>query len=128
MVGAAITRDSLREEARRLLRELAGPCDSDRFTKTIMRRLQKKLPWTNNRIKDIWRGDPRVTIRAEEVECLRAYLNHEGAGERMGAAEFENLQAQIAYLTKRMDALSAHLDSQNNRPMGNHDGDAVRAS
>jgi hypothetical protein len=61
------------DDAADLLREIAGERRPDESLKGVFRRLNRKLSgWSDNRIRDIWRRDSRVRVRAEEVEQLRA--------------------------------------------------------
>lgn len=63
-------------EASDLLRQVAGDRRADELMKAVLRRVGRDVKdWTASRIKDVWYRDPRVRIRANEVEYLRALVS-----------------------------------------------------
>ena len=68
--------DLLLNEASDLLRQVAGDRRADESIKAVLRRVGRDVKcWTASRIKDVWYRDPRVRIRADEVEQLRALVS-----------------------------------------------------
>jgi hypothetical protein len=88
------------DEASELLRTIAGERRADESTKAVLRRVGRKLTdWSANRIRDVWRRDPRVRIRAEEVEQLRA-LTAPAARNKTTEDELAELRSTVARLAK----------------------------
>lgn len=66
----------LLNEASDLLRQVAGERRADESKKAVLRRVGRDVKaWTASRIKDVWYRDPRVRMRADEVEYLRALVS-----------------------------------------------------
>jgi hypothetical protein len=66
------TKLNARAEAQSLIRSLAEPCPAGDSVKAAMVRAWRKLPaWTFNRVIDVWKADPRIAIRAAEMDQLR---------------------------------------------------------
>lgn len=66
------SRVSVLVEAQGLVRSLAEPRPAGDKVKEALRRACRKLPsWSPNRVRDIWNGDERIRVRAEELEELR---------------------------------------------------------
>jgi hypothetical protein len=83
------------DDAADLLREIAGERRPDESLKGVFRRLNRKLSgWSDNRIRDIWRRDGRVRVRAEEVDQLRAIVN-QGSGQKVTKDELAELRATV---------------------------------
>jgi hypothetical protein len=83
------------DDAADLLREIAGERRPDESLKGVFRRLNRKLSgWSDNRIRDIWRRDRRVRVRAEEVDQLRAIVN-QGSGQKVTKDELAELRATV---------------------------------
>lgn len=83
------------DDAADLLREIAGERRPDESLKGVFRRLGRKLPGlSDNRIRDIWRRDRRVRVRAEEVEQLRALVD-KGSGQKVTKDELAELRATV---------------------------------
>ena len=95
------------DEAAALLRTIAGTRQADESLKAVLRRLQRKLSdWTPNRVKDVWHRDPRIRIRAEEVEQLRALAQPEATEAQ---DELTELRYRIARLERLLEAANAPL-------------------
>jgi hypothetical protein len=59
-------------EASHLLRVVAGPYPAGDKAKTAQDRAWRRLKtWSRNRVEDIWKARPRVSVSAEELEQLR---------------------------------------------------------
>lgn len=59
-------------EASHLLRVVAGPYPSGDKAKAAQDRAWRRLrTWSRNRVEDIWKARPRVSVSAEELEQLR---------------------------------------------------------
>ena len=98
------------DDAADLLREIAGERRPDESLKGVFRRLNRKLSgWSDNRIRDIWRRDRRVRVRAEEVEQLRAIAKRD-VPQGITKDELAELRATVARfasyvpLLERIDA------------------------
>lgn len=97
------------DEAADLLREIAGERRSDESLKAVLRRVGRRLSdWSENRIADIWRRDPRVRVRAEEVEQLRALVDRRAV--KGTADELKELRSTVARLAK-YEALLERIDA-----------------
>jgi hypothetical protein len=95
------------DEAADLLREIAGDRRADESLKSVFRRLRRKLTnWSDNRIRDIWRRDSRIRVRAEEVKQLRALS---GTRSMYGAAA-DNELAELRQRISRLEALLERTD------------------
>lgn len=92
------------DEASDLLRKIAGR-RADESKKAAIRRLTRKLTdWSENRIRDVWRRDRRVRIRAEEVEQLRAITEPKiKTGTDNELAELRNRIARLERLLEATD-------------------------
>ena len=98
------------DEASDLLRQIAGGRRADESMKALFRRLSRQLShWSENRIMDVWRRDPRVRVRAEEVDQLRA-LADRGAGGNV-ADELQELRATVQRLAK-YETLLERIDAE----------------
>jgi len=98
------------DDAADLLRKVAGPRQADESLKSVLRRVGRRLSgWSHNRVRDVWRRDRRVRIRAEEVEQLRAIVDQD-AGQKVTKDELAELRATVARfasyvpLLERIDA------------------------
>jgi hypothetical protein len=94
---------ALLREACRLLRRLAQPSIAGESVKACQRRVYRRLKtWTFNRIRDVWRPDPRIRVRAHEIEQLRMAAEVRG-GER-ALADLRTLQQRIEKLEQLLTA------------------------
>jgi hypothetical protein len=97
------------DEAADLLRTIAGNRRADESKKAVLRRIGRQLKdWSDNRVKDVWRRDRRIRIRAEEIEQLRK-LAKQGLPEttKDELAELRSVVARLARyepLLERIDA------------------------
>lgn len=97
------------DEASDLLRQIAGGRHADESMKAMFRRLARQLShWSENRIMDVWRRDPRVRVRAEEVDQLRALVDRSAVGNV--ADELRDLRETVARLSK-YEALLQRIDA-----------------
>ncbi|WP_141339720.1 hypothetical protein [Bradyrhizobium sp. USDA 3458] len=104
MVGRSATLD----EAAGLLRQIAGHRRPDESVKGVLHRLQRTLSgWSPGRIHGIWYQDPRVRVRADEVEQLRALVQpaHDAGTDN----ELTELRNRIARLERLLEAASAPI-------------------
>jgi len=110
-VKASEMRSASLEEAADLLRQIAGGRGADESLKSVFRKLNRKLVgWSDNRIRDIWRRDPRIRVRAEEVDQLRAI-----AGETDGRETIRNELAELRSTVERLakyEALLERIDAE----------------
>lgn len=98
------------DEAATLLRQVAGQRQAGESLKAVFRRLNRKLTgWSDNRIRDIWRCDPRIKIRADEIEQLRRLAEPRVKAE--ASHELEELRATVARLA-RYEGLLQRLDEE----------------
>jgi hypothetical protein len=99
------------DDAADLLRKVAGPRQADESLKSVFRRVGRRLSgWSQNRVRDVWRRDRRVRIRAEEVAQLRAIVDRDAA---QGTAndELAELRATVARLA-RYEAMLERIDAE----------------
>ncbi|MDB5619500.1 hypothetical protein [Tardiphaga sp.] len=99
----------LLNEASSLLRQVAGNRRADESKKAVLRRVGREVKdWTASRIKDVWYRDPRVRLRANEVEYLRTLV-----GQRQGLEadvdELAALRTRIARLERLLEATDPAL-------------------
>lgn len=93
-------------EAAGLLRELAGTRRADESMKAVLRRVRRRLAdWKPSRVRDIWYRDPRVKLRAGEIEQLRTLVERK-AEDKAAADELAELRNRIS----RLEALLAVSD------------------
>jgi len=93
-------------EASELLSEIAGPSRLGEGVKAALRRAHRKLAphgFSFNRVRDIYHGDPRIKISADEMEALRnaraQTLEREAGDElREMRRRIEKLESYIANL------------------------------
>ncbi|MBW5438616.1 hypothetical protein FXB41_28790 [Bradyrhizobium canariense] len=96
------------DEAADLLRRLAGERQAGESLKAVLRRVGRKLGnWSENRIRDVWHRDPRIKVRADEVNELRALAEPKRRSETVH--DLEELRATVARLAK-YEALLQRLD------------------
>lgn len=94
----------LLNEASTLLRQVAGNRRADESKKAVLRRVGREVKdWTASRIKDVWYRDPRVRIRADEVEYLRALVDQR-EGKKADVDELAALRTRIARLERLLEA------------------------
>lgn len=94
----------LLNEASSLLRQVAGNRRADESKKAVLRRVGREVKdWTASRIKDVWYRDPRVRIRADEVEYLRVLVDQR-EGTKADVDELDALRTRIARLERLLEA------------------------
>lgn len=118
---------ALLREASRLLRRLARPSVPGESVKASQRRVHRRLKtWSFNRVRDVWRPDPRIRLRAQEIEQLRTAAMNQGADDA-AKADLRALQRRI----ERLEQLLATSDTKKSGPAvaaaRNRDSEALRA-
>jgi hypothetical protein len=92
------------DEAADLLRELAGNRRANESMKAVLRRVRWRLAdWKPSRVRDVWYRDPRVKLRAGEIEQLRLLVGRK--------AEDKAAVDELAELRNRISRLEALLES-----------------
>ena len=90
------------DDAADLIRKVAGPRQADESLKSVLRRVGRRLSgWSQNRVRDVWRRDRRVRIRAEEVDQLRAIVDQD-TGQKVN-------QDELAYLRTTVERLASYI-------------------
>lgn len=85
-------------EASDLLRALAGNRRADESMKAVLRRVRRKLTgWKPSRVRDVWYRDPRIKLRAGEIEQLRSLVDRK-AEDKAAANELAELRNRISRL------------------------------
>jgi hypothetical protein len=85
-------------EAADLLRALAGNRRADESMKAVLRRVRRKLTdWKPSRVRDVWYRDPRIKLRAGEIEQLRSLVDRK-AEDKAAANELAELRNRISRL------------------------------
>jgi hypothetical protein len=102
-------------EPKELIRLLPDP--SIRFSvKAAMNSAARQLPWTFNRVKDIWYGDSRAKVSHEEFKQLRAAVERvahnrstqkAAVHEREVADELQRVRREVADLRRQLEARMA---------------------
>lgn len=88
-------------EAAALIRRVAEPRPVGDSTKAAMLRAWRRLgTWTFNRVKDVWKADQRIRVRAEEMDQLRAATR----ADKDAVDELAELRARIARLERLLVA------------------------
>lgn len=105
-----------RDEMRALVLEAAGPHAP---WKRRVGRAADKLGLTFSRAKDLYYGDRRVRVAAEELERARHALKHQPVGTGTDATAQE-----LAALVARLEAVADRLDSHGLGP----EADRARAA
>jgi len=69
-------------EASQLLRQIAGVGEPGEYKKEAWARAYRRLSgqWTFNRVKDLWRCEPRARVSAGELNQLREIAQQNKAG------------------------------------------------
>jgi len=97
-------------EASNLIRQLAGDGCPGESVKSIFWRLGRQLKnWKPSRIKDVWYADPRIAIRGEELEQLRALVGPRNRGATLD--ELNDLRSTVARLA-RYESLLERIDAE----------------
>lgn len=100
-------------EASKLLRHLSLPAVPGETVKAAQRRVHRHLrSWSFNRVRDLWRPDPRARVRAHELEELRRMASRKRAAEQSAIADLRELEARIA----RLEQILANTDPEMHGP------------
>jgi len=75
--------------------------------KARLRHAASKLGWSSNRAKDVWYGDPRIRISADELRAIE-----EITGLRYGREELRSVDELI----EQADRILGHTDEDFFRP------------
>lgn len=75
--------------------------------KARLRHASRALGWSQNRVKDVWYADPRISISADEIKKIE-----EATGVRYGREELRSIEELI----DRADTILAHTDEDFHRP------------
>lgn len=75
--------------------------------KARLRHAARLLGWSQNRVKDVWYADPRISISADEIRKIE-----EMTGLRYGREELRSIEELIG----KADAILAHTDEDFHRP------------
>jgi hypothetical protein len=95
------TKLNARIEAQSLIRSLAEPCPAGDSVKAGMVRAWRRLPsWTFNRVIDVWKADPRIAIKADEMDQLRRIAKRRE--EKAASNELAELRERLSRLERRM--------------------------
>ena len=104
-------------EASELLRQIAGKGEPGEYKKEAWNRAYRRLSgqWTFNRVKDLWRQEPRAKVSAEELNQLRSTAKQAGAGNGNDIlARLEHVEQMLRNLEARRsqdeDFYRAHAD------------------
>jgi hypothetical protein len=107
---SAMSAEASLREASRLLRQIARPIEAGDSVKACQRRAHRLLKsWSFNRVRDLWRPDPRVRIKAHEIEQLRT-LARQTRDDGMAAAVVRELRDRIERLEKLVAANLPKVD------------------
>lgn len=120
--NTAEVRMSTVAEASNLIRQLPEPCD--RTVAAKQHRIYRILKtWSRNRIRDVWRAEPRIRISHAEMQQLRdeARRKRNEADQNDTRELFERLAALEQYLAQVDPAFhrySVQALQQATRPIG----------
>jgi len=125
--SSIVSEVALLREASRLIRRLALPCAPGESVKASQRRVHRHLKtWTFNRVRDLWRPDPRARVRAHEIEALRMAAEKRLA-DRSAVAELRELQTRIARLERLLLATDPAFHSPSVAALGQQRSELMRA-
>ena len=100
---------SSRAEASELLCEIAGPSRLGDGVKAALLRAHRKLAphgFSFNRVRDIYHGDPRIKISADEMHALR--MARAKALEDEAGDELRDLRRRI----EKLESYISHLEDE----------------
>jgi hypothetical protein len=103
-------------EAATLLRQIAGHGEPGETRKAAWLRAYRRLSgqWTFNRVKDLWRQEPRARVSADELNELRAAAQKTEAKDEV-LARLESVEQMLRALASRMpqdaDFYGSHADT-----------------
>lgn len=96
-------------EASGLLRQLAGQRQADESVKAVLLRVQRKLSWSASRVRCVWYGDKRISLREGELTELRAKAK--ARGQNGTKNELELLRQRIARLEQLLEVSDSAFHS-----------------
>lgn len=79
--------------AQELIRKVASPREPGESVKASIGKAARRLSWTWNRAKDVWYGDGRIKISADELAQLRTKAQTKEAVGNDIVARIERLEA-----------------------------------
>ena len=91
-------------EASILLRQIAGKGEPGEYKKEAWARAYRRLSgqWTFNRVKDLWRQEPRAKVSAEELNQLRAAAKVTAGADSDVLARLESVEQMLRALASRL--------------------------
>ena len=91
-------------EASTLLRQIAGNGEPGEYKKEAWARAYRRLSgqWTFNRVKDLWRQEPRAKVSAEELNQLRAAAKQTAGANSDVLARLESVEQMLRALASRL--------------------------
>ena len=107
-------------EASMLLRQIAGNGEPGETKKAAWSRAYRRLrgSWTFNRVKDLWRQEPRAKVSADELNQLRVAAKQSAGAHQDVLARLESVEQMLRALASRMpqdaDFYGAHADTLRN--------------
>jgi hypothetical protein len=89
--------------------------------KACQRRVYRRLKtWSFNRVRDVWRPDPRIRVRAHEIEQLRSAAV-KGHADEAALADLRTLQQRIERLEQVLTASNSTKRSPRVAAARHHD-------
>lgn len=114
-------------EASSLVRSLAEPCPAGDSVKAAIRRSARKLHgWRVSRVKDLWYADPRVSVRGDELNELRA-ADRAKKREQEAKDGYRQMLSRIARLEQMLCVSGQDFDGDQADASRDMDGAADRA-
>lgn len=104
-------------EASVLVRQLAKPFDVGDSVKCCLRRVSRKLPWSFNRVKDVWYADARISISAEEMTQLRRAAKL-AAEEQEAKDDLARIDARLSRLESLLQGIDQEFHSETLAALG----------
>jgi len=104
-------------EASLLLRQIAGNGEPGETKKAAWNRAYRRLrgEWTFNRVKDLWRQEPRARVSADELKQLRTAAKQSAGAQDDVLARLESVEQMLRDLASRMpqdaDFYGSHADT-----------------
>jgi hypothetical protein len=91
-------------EASTLLRQIAGKGEPGEYKKEAWARAYRRLAgqWTFNRVKDLWREEPRAKVSAEELNQLRTVAKVTAGPGNDILARLESVEQMLRTLASRL--------------------------
>jgi hypothetical protein len=102
---------ALLSEASRLIRLVSEPRPAGDSVKAAQARCLRRLrSWSANRVKDVWSGDRRIRVRADEVDQLRA-LTAKRQTDKAALADLQAIKQRIERLERLLVATDPAMHS-----------------